>query len=160
MIQMLRKEASSGNIDDLSHVRTEDCLADSLTKASAKPDALIKAVDTGELPKVDTHPPFRTLLKHKAYLTGWIAHNIDHAREVVYFLDLHVQHHMQVYYCNKVNYFPLEVEEFDFIHYLQEESDHASTIWSQEERIALRVCENIKKAQTVMNRVSDDRKDL
>ena len=38
MIQMLRKEASSGMIDDLAHVRTAHCLADCLTKSSAKPD--------------------------------------------------------------------------------------------------------------------------
>ena len=34
MIQMLRKEACSGAIADLSHVRTERCLADCLTKAT------------------------------------------------------------------------------------------------------------------------------
>jgi len=28
MIQMLRKESCSGQIDDLAHVRTEDCLSD------------------------------------------------------------------------------------------------------------------------------------
>ena len=158
MIQMLRKEASSGNIDDLSHVRTEDCLADSLTKASAKPDALIKAVDTGELPKVDTHPPFRTLLKHKAYLTGWIAHNIDDARDVIYFLDIYVQQHMQVYYCNKVNYFPADIEEFDFTHYLQDTSDYASAFWTQEDRIAKRVYEMVQTAQCSLGRVSEDRR--
>ena len=32
MIQMLRKEACSGAIADLSHVRTERCLADCLTR--------------------------------------------------------------------------------------------------------------------------------
>ena len=37
MIQMLRKEACSGAIADLSHVRTEHCLSDSLTKKSANP---------------------------------------------------------------------------------------------------------------------------
>ena len=35
MIQMLRKEACSGALADLSRVRTERCLADCLTKASA-----------------------------------------------------------------------------------------------------------------------------
>ncbi|CAE7576155.1 GIP [Symbiodinium sp. CCMP2456] len=35
MIQMLRKEACSGAISDLSHVRTERCLSDCLTKQSA-----------------------------------------------------------------------------------------------------------------------------
>ena len=35
MIQMLRKEACSGGIVDLAHVRSEDCLGDCLTKHSA-----------------------------------------------------------------------------------------------------------------------------
>ena len=34
MIQMLRKEACSGAIADLSHIRTQWCLADCLTKKS------------------------------------------------------------------------------------------------------------------------------
>ena len=36
MISMLRKEACSGSIHDLAHVPTQNCLADCLTKASAK----------------------------------------------------------------------------------------------------------------------------
>ena len=36
MISMLRKEACSGSIHDLAHILTQNCLADSLTKASAK----------------------------------------------------------------------------------------------------------------------------
>ena len=50
MIQMLRKEACSGGIIDLAHVRTEFCLADCLTKAGCKPDTLIEAVRTRILP--------------------------------------------------------------------------------------------------------------
>ena len=38
MISMLRKEACSGNIHDLAHIPTQNCLADCLTKASAKAD--------------------------------------------------------------------------------------------------------------------------
>ena len=72
MIQMLRKEACSGGIDDLGHVRSEDCLADCLTKHSAKPDNLLQAVASGHLPNVDVHPPFRSMLKHKAYLSSWM----------------------------------------------------------------------------------------
>ena len=41
MIQMLRKEACSGAIADLSHVRTEHCLSDCLTKRSANPRNLL-----------------------------------------------------------------------------------------------------------------------
>ncbi len=36
MIQMLRKEACSGMMDDLAHVRTAVCLSDSLTKQKRK----------------------------------------------------------------------------------------------------------------------------
>ena len=49
MIQMLRKEARSGQIEDLAHVVSADCLSDCLTKASAKPDAPVKAVSTSVL---------------------------------------------------------------------------------------------------------------
>jgi hypothetical protein len=86
MIQMLRREACSGAIDDLAHVRSEDCLSDSLTKASANPASLIQAVNTGTLPRVDTHPPFRSLMKHKAYLVNWLIHIIGDHREIQ---DLH-----------------------------------------------------------------------
>jgi hypothetical protein len=72
MIHMLRKEACSGSIHDLAHVRTAVCLSDCLTKHSAKPDALLNAVQTGVLPQVDCHPNFRDLLKHKAYLIQWL----------------------------------------------------------------------------------------
>ena len=44
MIQMLRKEACSGAIADLSHVRTEHCVIDCLTKRSANPKNLMDAV--------------------------------------------------------------------------------------------------------------------
>ena len=66
-IQMLRRETCSGDIADLSHVRTEHCLSDSLTKHSAKPDTLIQSVETGFLRQVDCHPLFRTTLQHKAF---------------------------------------------------------------------------------------------
>ena len=72
MIQMLRKESCLGQIDDLAHVSSADCLSDCLTKSSARSDALYKSVSTGILPNLDMHPPFRSLLKHKAYLTKWL----------------------------------------------------------------------------------------
>ncbi len=90
MIQMLRKEASSGAIDDFGHVRTEHCLADCLTKSSVKPDALVKAVMTGDLPSIDCNPPFRSMLKHKAYLVEWIINTLQHPESVSYFLDVFV----------------------------------------------------------------------
>ena len=69
MINQLRHESCSGSIDDLAHVVSEDCLSDCLTKNSAKPTALVKAVNDGILPNVDKHPSFRELMrsKHKAY---------------------------------------------------------------------------------------------
>lgn len=90
MIQMLRKESSSGSIDDLAHVRTAYCLADCLTKNSAKPEALQKAVSTGILMTIDEHPPFRTLFKHKAYLASWIVRNIKDSSLVQTFLAMPV----------------------------------------------------------------------
>ncbi|CAE7449626.1 RE1 [Symbiodinium natans] len=72
MIQMLRKEACSGAIADLSHVRTEHCLADCLTKRSAKSTNLVQSVQKGWLKEIDAHPPFRSLLEHKAFLSAWL----------------------------------------------------------------------------------------
>jgi len=72
MIQMLRKEFCSGQIEDLSHVSSADCLSDCLTKSSAKSYALYKAVSSGILPNLDMHPPCRSLLKHEAYLSMWL----------------------------------------------------------------------------------------
>ena len=77
MIQMLRRESNSGAIDDLAHVVSAQCLSDALTKHSAKPDELIRAVESGTLRMVDVHPPFRTLLRHKAYLMTWIRQYIN-----------------------------------------------------------------------------------
>ena len=99
LISMLRKEACSGSIDDLAHVRSEDCLADCLTKSSAKPDSLIKAVETGNMPGTDAHPPFRDLIQHKAYLIHWLAHHVDHAHALVTFLAADYQSEIQSYYA-------------------------------------------------------------
>ena len=44
MIQMLRKEACSGSIADLSHIRIQRCLADCLTKKSANPQTLFDTI--------------------------------------------------------------------------------------------------------------------
>ena len=68
MIRMLGKEACSGSIADLSHIRTQWCLADCLTKKSANRQNLIDAVRSGIFQEVDSYPPFRSLLEHKAYL--------------------------------------------------------------------------------------------
>ena len=95
MIQMLRKEACSGNIDDLAHIVTQHMLADCLTKDSAQPDNLIKAIETGVLVEVDKHPPFRELMKdkHKAYHTfvTWAINTLDGASDIVTILGEFVQ---------------------------------------------------------------------
>ena len=95
MIQMLRQEACSGNIDDLAHMLTQHMLADCLTKNSVKPDNLIKAIDTGVLLEVDKHPPFRELLKdrHKAYqcFANWVIKNLKGAADIVTVLGEFVQ---------------------------------------------------------------------
>ena len=95
MINQLRTESCSGSIDDLAHVISVDCLADCLTKASAKADYLVKAVNTGYLPNVDKHPPFRELMRnrHNAYLSleEWIVENIPNPNEVITFMGCYVQ---------------------------------------------------------------------
>ena len=79
MISMLRKEACSGNIHDLAHIPTQHCLADCLSKASAKADNLISARKTVRLLDVDIHPDFRTLMEHKALSTwcGTFMHTVE-----------------------------------------------------------------------------------
>ena len=69
MIQMLRQEACSGQMHDLAHVLTQYCLADPLTKKSVSATLLISTVQTGILREVDTHPPFRSTVQHKAFIT-------------------------------------------------------------------------------------------
>ena len=71
LIQMMRKESQSGSLQDLAHISSKYCLADALTKSSAPADEFVKAVETGDLPDVDIHPPFREMLQHKAFLTTW-----------------------------------------------------------------------------------------
>ena len=88
-------ESNSGAMDDLAHVASEDCLADCLTKASAKDDALIRAVSSGVLPKVDKNPPFRELManKHKAYMTlaSWSLSNLEMPTHIVEFMGMYIE---------------------------------------------------------------------
>ena len=108
MVNQLRHEACSGSIHDLAHVVSADCLADCLTKSSADNKPLIQSVETGTLPNVDKHPPFRELMqnKHKAYLSedetmpdliAWIVHNIPHADEVMTFMAIPVRTRIEHY---------------------------------------------------------------
>ena len=104
MIQMLRKEAVSGSIDDLAHNETNSMLADCLTKASAKPDHLIKCVETGLIPNVDSHPEFRSLLKHKAYLVNWMAHTLHDVPNAISFFDTPVVDLVHCFYVTPVTF--------------------------------------------------------
>ena len=95
MITTLRKGCNSGSIHDMSHIKTEYMLADSLTKASARPDQLIKAVTTGNLLQIDVHPSFRSLIKHKAYLVNWCINHLSNPLAVISFFSEQVQTEIQ-----------------------------------------------------------------
>ena len=56
--QMMRHESNTGQLHDLSHVTSEYCLADPPAKHSAKPDQVIKSVETGTLEAVDMNQGF------------------------------------------------------------------------------------------------------
>ena len=49
MMSLLRKEACSGNIHDLSHIPTQHCLADCFSKACKGRQFDFTAVKTGEI---------------------------------------------------------------------------------------------------------------
>ena len=87
LIQMLRHESNTGHLDDLSHIASEYCLADPLSKSTAKPDQLVSSITTGKLENVDTHPPFRSLLKHKAFLTTWVIETLSEPHNVLTFFN-------------------------------------------------------------------------
>ena len=53
LIQMLKDESNTGHLDDLSHIASEYCLADPLTKSTAKPDQLVSSITTGKLEQVE-----------------------------------------------------------------------------------------------------------
>ena len=80
MMSVLRKEACSESIHDLAYIPTQNCLADCLTKASAKAENLSTAMKTGRLSDVDIHHNFRTIMEHKAFLSTWCK-TFMHTRE-------------------------------------------------------------------------------
>ena len=88
LFQMLRHESNSGQLDDLSHIASEYCLADRLTKSSAKPDQLVKTIETGVMENVDVHPPFRSLL-----LSQWVADHMHDARHGLAFMNEDINFH-------------------------------------------------------------------
>ena len=94
MMQLLRQELCSGSIDDLAHVRTQYCLADCLTKSSARPEELIRAVTTGTIREVDIHRSFRALMQHKAYLASWMVTHLN-SKHAQSFLGVHISGEIQ-----------------------------------------------------------------
>ena len=105
MINQLRHEACSGQIEDLAHVTTSECLSDGLTKKDAKTDVLTKTVNEGRLQNVDKHPPFREIMrnKHKAYafspdLVCWLMKNVKEAYQLTSFLTVPIAKHMRYAY--------------------------------------------------------------
>ncbi len=60
-----------------------------------KPDILVKAVNTGILPNVDKHHPFRKIMegRHKAFatLSAWCVYNLDFPSDIVTFIGCEVQ---------------------------------------------------------------------
>ena len=77
---MFRKEACSESIHDTAPIPNQNCLADRLTKASAKADNLITAVQTGKLLDVDIHLDFRTPWSTRPSLSTWCK-TLLHTRE-------------------------------------------------------------------------------
>jgi hypothetical protein len=94
LIQMLRHEGNTGHLDDLSRIASEYCLADPLTKSTAKPDQLVSSITTGNLEQVDVHPPFRSLLKHKAFLTTWVIDTLHEPHNVITFFCEDISDHV------------------------------------------------------------------
>ena len=70
-------------------------------KQGAKPDNLIKAVNTGILPNVDMHPSFRSLMENKAYLAEWLVRNVENAYSVQTFMEEPVQYEITSYYLSR-----------------------------------------------------------
>ena len=87
MISMLRTKTCSGNIHDLAHIPAQNCLADCLTKASAKADNLITAVKTGRFSEVDVRPNLRTLMEHMFFLSFWCRTFLHTRENDVFFLN-------------------------------------------------------------------------
>ena len=100
MIQMLRHEACSGDILDLAHIVTQYMMADCMTKESAQPDNLVKAVTSGILPDADKHMPFREMMKgkHKAYFMNWLCKHISNVHTVHSFLGGEVWQDIQKHF--------------------------------------------------------------
>ena len=141
MINQLRTEASSGSIDDLAHVVSADMMADCLTKNSANPEYLIKAINTGVLPRGDCNPPFRELMsnRHRAYyaLSMWILNNLENGASVTTFLGTDIR--SEIFYCVGVRHGWFSEESLEY----EEEQEYvAASHFSKSERFQeISVCD-------------------
>ena len=92
-----------------------DMMADCLTKDSAKPDRLHETVDTGQIPNVDKHPPFREIMKgrHKAFHTvaQWIVWNLQDPGSVTHFLGVSCYSEIKALLSDK-NWYTTEVDDW------------------------------------------------
>ena len=103
LFHVLRKESNSGVLDDLAHVSSKYCLADVLTKHPTQPDELIKALETGNLPEVDIHPPFRELLPHKVFAVRWMLKYITNGATAIAMLGVDISSDIyQLFYCQGI----------------------------------------------------------
>ena len=78
---------------DLAHVLTQYCLADPLTKKSVSAALLISTVQTGILREADTHPPFRSTVQHKAFITETIYSDVEATQDYWGHLMCHPVYH-------------------------------------------------------------------
>ena len=101
LIQMLRHESNTGHLDDLSPIASEILSGRPTYKITAKPDQLVSSIATGKLEQVDVHPPFRSLLKHKAFLTTWV---VD---------TLHEPHNVTTFFCEDISDHVFAIMYFD-----------------------------------------------
>ena len=70
LMQMLGHESNTGQLDDLSHIASEYCLADPLTKSSAKPDQLVKTIETGVMEKCRCASTFPFVAQTQGFLVS------------------------------------------------------------------------------------------
>ena len=83
LISTLRKKSCAGNVHDLAHIPTQNCLAEESLKA----DNLITAVKTRRFLNVDIHPNLTTLMEHKAFSYQPVAEHFCTRENDAFFLS-------------------------------------------------------------------------
>jgi len=106
MIQMMRHDACTGQIDDLAHVASADMMADTLTKSKCENFKHLKeTILTGWIPNCDAQPLFRELIAkhHKAFLVQWLLGSVDlelDKKDYHYFAGIDIAEDMCYYLSN------------------------------------------------------------